>query len=85
MTQQFYPYVPGPADARLCDAAYCIHFALWRDTRYDALWCEYHATIELVAPDPVQCQLCLQWFNLSHIQSCVCVGCHARMALDEVR
>lgn len=88
MSQRFYPHTPAPGEKVYCEAANCPHIASWWESTHDAVWCDFHATSELVAPVRVQCDVCLQWYNLAYILHGVCADCRSVMPLlwvDESR
>ena len=88
MSQRFYPYTPALGEPMYCEAANCTNVASWWESTRDAIWCDFHATSELVAPVRVSCDVCLQWYNPVHIHDGVCVDCRSVMPLmwvdDEV-
>ena len=81
MSQRFYSYTPRDTSSLLCEHPNCVYLAVWWDSYVDAVWCDFHATAEALAPVRVQCAVCLQSYNPSHIHNGVCVDCRSVMPL----
>lgn len=81
MSQRFYPYTPGPGRPLLCEDAHCADLAVWWDALYDAIWCDFHATAEVVAPVRVQCEVCSLMYPPSLVKNGVCADCRSMMPL----
>jgi len=81
MQQRFYPYTPHAGGVSRCEAAHCENVASWWDATHDAVWCDFHATAEVVSPVRVQCAGCFEWYNPTQVRDGVCGTCRSVMPL----